>query len=310
MTKYFLAEFDATIKIGYYKCCPEPYPSVIYKMYLRRRSKYYVYNIFIPSLLITLLAIMSFFLPESSGERVTLLITNFVSLAFFIMMLSSMVPPTSEVTPLLEIYLTAVFVEICGALILRCFIDTGKRQYKSPGWFITKFVNNYLAWVLQSKQPSCGNMATGMQYATDELEMESIDLYIPDIDVTRETNHRQTKEDNDDIESRSGSETFRRKNGHTSNNRGYDNKTIVNDENSNLPLQLKNDKDVHDVKARILSSLEVMSDSAKEKRVTELRKRELNEMLGKLDQFFFCLFTLVMAITLALLLATPPKVTL
>ena len=221
-----------------------------------------------------------------------------------------MVPPTSEVTPLLEIYLTAVFVEICGALILRCFIDTGKRQYKPPGWFITKFVNNYLARVFRSKQPSCGNIATGMPCAKDELEMESIDLYIPDIDVTRETNHRQTKEDNDDIEIRYGSETFRRKNGHTSNNHGYDNKALVNDENSNISLQQNDDKDLHVVKARILSSLDVMCDSAKEKRVAELRKRELNEMLGKLDQFFFWLFTLVMAITLAVLLATPPKVTL
>lgn len=221
-----------------------------------------------------------------------------------------MVPPTSEVTPLLELYLTAVFVEICGALIFRCFIDTGKRQYKPPGWFITKFVNNYLARILRSKQPSCGNIATGMACAKDELEMENIDLYIPDTDVTSDTNHKEQREENDDIEVRIGSETFRRKNGHTSSNRGYDNKGLMNDQNSNLPLQEKNNKDAHDVKARILSSLEVMSDSAKEKWVAELRKRELNDILGNLDQFFFCLFTLVMAITLALLLATPPKVTL
>ncbi|XP_065071937.1 neuronal acetylcholine receptor subunit alpha-10-like [Rhopilema esculentum] len=300
-------KIDVAHKIGYYQCCPEPFPSIIYTMQLRRRSRHYIYKIFIPTLLIALLAIFSFFLPSSSGERVTLLSTNFVSLAFFIMSLSTLVPPTSEVTPLIEIYLTAVFIEICAALILRCFIDIFKRKQLQPGRFVRVVVNQFLATLLCVRRKTA-DCLTPENDNFPALGPENINLAV--------LKDSETYPDNSYYEWRDGT-MLRRVNrlaDHDNDSSIYMNNEC-HGENTKKTFSsedmLENssgkDKGMTEFEERSLFSLETVSDSVVQKYISKKRRQELDQLIQRVDQLFFWLFTLAMSGTLLFVFLTPPN---
>lgn len=71
--------------VVFYSCCQEPYPDVTYIFTLRRRPLFYgrlltnqqiltgplsVFNLILPCVLITGIALMSFYMPPDSGEKV------------------------------------------------------------------------------------------------------------------------------------------------------------------------------------------------------------------------------------------------
>ena len=306
-----IVEMDTSIKIGYYSCCPEPYPSVIFKMHLRRRSLYYVYKIMFPSCLIALLAILSFCLPTSSGERVTLLITNFVSLALFILMLSTIVPPTSETTPLLEVYLTAVFVEISAALVLRCIIDAAKRKNGRPGYFIRKFICYYLARILNVKPLARVEVASETDTPEVNLELDNIDLNIPnDIEVVRAVynNGKAT----DTMTERAGVI-----HGVTDDNvppihADVEEYFSMADEacqiGSNCMDQRFSKASREEFRKKVLSVLESVSESVRQKWLAKMRQGEYGKIISTLDKIFFSVFTLTISATVVFVFITPPHV--
>jgi len=55
-----------------YECCPERYVDVIFTIHIRRRSLYYVFNLFIPCALISSMALLTFTLPPDAGEKISL----------------------------------------------------------------------------------------------------------------------------------------------------------------------------------------------------------------------------------------------
>ena len=72
-----------------FSCCPEPYPGVIYEIVIRRRPLFYIFNMMFPCVLITLIALLGFYLPSASGEKVTICITTLLSMTVFLMMVRS-----------------------------------------------------------------------------------------------------------------------------------------------------------------------------------------------------------------------------
>ena len=44
--------------VVYYPCCPEPYPDVRFTVYLRRRTLYYIMNVVVPCLLLSVLSML------------------------------------------------------------------------------------------------------------------------------------------------------------------------------------------------------------------------------------------------------------
>ncbi|XP_060068843.1 neuronal acetylcholine receptor subunit alpha-9-like [Ylistrum balloti] len=96
--------FTAERNVVYYGCCPEPYPDVTYYLKMKRKPAFYVVNIIIPSFLITGMAIIGFFLPVESGEKVSLQITVMLALAVFQLLVADSLPPSADATPLIAIY--------------------------------------------------------------------------------------------------------------------------------------------------------------------------------------------------------------
>ena len=90
----------ATRKVAYYSCCAEPYPDVTYTIQIRRKPLFYVFNMILPCWLITLVALLGFYVPSDSGEKVTMGITTLLSMTVFLMLVAENMPPTSDVLPL------------------------------------------------------------------------------------------------------------------------------------------------------------------------------------------------------------------
>jgi nicotinic acetylcholine receptor, invertebrate len=67
---------------------------------MRRKPLFYVFNMILPCLLITLVALLGFYIPSDSGEKVSMGITTLLSMTVFLMLVSENMPPTSDVLPL------------------------------------------------------------------------------------------------------------------------------------------------------------------------------------------------------------------
>lgn len=55
-----------------YSCCPEPYPFVDINITIQRRSMFFVFNLILPCILTSFIALLIFFMPSDAGEKVSL----------------------------------------------------------------------------------------------------------------------------------------------------------------------------------------------------------------------------------------------
>ncbi len=93
--------------VVYYPCCPkEPYPDLTFHIIMRRRILYFVLNIIIPCVWLSILNLVTFLMPPDSGEKVSLGITVLLAFSVFMLLVAENIPATSETVPLIVIYLT------------------------------------------------------------------------------------------------------------------------------------------------------------------------------------------------------------
>ncbi|KYN08099.1 Neuronal acetylcholine receptor subunit alpha-7 [Cyphomyrmex costatus] len=85
-----------------YQCCPEPYVDVTFTIQIRRRTLYYFFNLIVPCVLISSMALLGFTLPPDSGEKLTLGVTILLSLTVFLNLVAESMPTTSDAVPLIE----------------------------------------------------------------------------------------------------------------------------------------------------------------------------------------------------------------
>lgn len=85
-----------------------------------------VFNLILPCVLISLIALMGFYMPTDSGEKVTLGITSLLSTTVFLMMVAEGMPPTSEALPLIGIYYGVTIVLVALATAMTVFTVCGE----------------------------------------------------------------------------------------------------------------------------------------------------------------------------------------
>ncbi|WKY02246.1 hypothetical protein Q1695_015900 [Nippostrongylus brasiliensis] len=84
------------------------YSTVVFELHLRRRTLFFMYNIIAPCVMLSILTMMQFLLPCESGEKVTLGLTVLLAYSVFSFNIAESMPETSEVIPLIAIYLMAI----------------------------------------------------------------------------------------------------------------------------------------------------------------------------------------------------------
>ncbi|CAH1788434.1 unnamed protein product [Owenia fusiformis] len=117
-SEWQLLNLHAVRNLVYYSCCPEPYPDVTYTIEIRRKPLFYVFNMIMPCILITFVALLGFYVPSDSGEKVTMGITTLLSMTVFLMLVAESMPPTSTVLPLIGLYygITIAIVSFATAM--------------------------------------------------------------------------------------------------------------------------------------------------------------------------------------------------
>jgi len=90
-----------------------------YKVRLRRKTLFYTVNLIIPSMLISLLSMVSFYLPTTAGEKITMSVSILLALVVFLQVvhLSKMFLDSIVIRPhqIHEMRTTLIDVPVAGA---------------------------------------------------------------------------------------------------------------------------------------------------------------------------------------------------
>lgn len=123
---------------------------------IRRKTLFYTVNLILPTVLISFLCILVFYLPAEAGEKVTLGISILLSLVVFLLLVSKILPPTSLVLPLIAKYLLFTFVMNTVSILVTVVIINwnfrGPRTHRMPSWIRVMFLK-YLPIMLFMKRP-------------------------------------------------------------------------------------------------------------------------------------------------------------
>ena len=68
---------------------------------IKRRPLFYVFNMIMPSILITFVGFLGFLIPPDSGEKVSMGVTTLLSMTVFLMVIADSMPPNSDAVPLI-----------------------------------------------------------------------------------------------------------------------------------------------------------------------------------------------------------------
>ncbi|CAN7941453.1 unnamed protein product, partial [Ixodes pacificus] len=83
---------------------PAAHRDVTYSVRLRRRPGFHLFHLVLPCLLVNALALLSFFVPCESGEKVTLGINTLLCVAVFLVVVRDSLPPGGTMLPLISVY--------------------------------------------------------------------------------------------------------------------------------------------------------------------------------------------------------------
>ncbi|MFH4973770.1 hypothetical protein AB6A40_000479 [Gnathostoma spinigerum] len=77
---------------------------------IRRKTLFYTVILIIPTVLMAFLSMMVFYLPAECSEKITLSISILLALVVFLLLVSKILPPTSDTIPLMAKYLLMTFI--------------------------------------------------------------------------------------------------------------------------------------------------------------------------------------------------------
>ena len=80
-------------------------PTIIFTLDLHRKPLFYVLNIIVPIMLLSVMNIFTFLLPVKSGERASYAVTIFLSISVFLTIIASEFPKNSDSLSYLGLYL-------------------------------------------------------------------------------------------------------------------------------------------------------------------------------------------------------------
>ncbi|KZS21317.1 CHRNA7-FAM7A fusion protein [Daphnia magna] len=129
---------------------------ITFSITIRRKTLFYTVNLILPTVLISFLCVLVFYLPAEAGEKVTLGISILLSLVVFLLLVSKILPPTSLVLPLIAKYLLFTFIMNTLSILVTVVIINwnfrGPRTHRMPNWIRVVFLK-YLPILLLMKRP-------------------------------------------------------------------------------------------------------------------------------------------------------------
>ncbi|XP_019358650.1 PREDICTED: acetylcholine receptor subunit delta [Gavialis gangeticus] len=97
------------------------YQDITFYLIIKRKPLFYIINIVMPCVLIAFLAILVFYLPADSGEKMTLVISVLLAQSVFLLLISQRLPATSLAVPLIGKYLLFIML-LVTAVVVTCVV--------------------------------------------------------------------------------------------------------------------------------------------------------------------------------------------
>ncbi|XP_068083459.1 neuronal acetylcholine receptor subunit alpha-7 [Anabrus simplex] len=139
-----------------YQCCPEPYVDITFTIQIRRRTLYYFFNLIVPCVLISSMALLGFTLPPDSGEKLTLGVTILLSLTVFLNLVAETLPQVSDAIPLLGTYFNCIMFMVASSVVLTVVVLNYHHRtadiHEMPQWIKSVFLQ-WLPWILGMSRP-------------------------------------------------------------------------------------------------------------------------------------------------------------
>ncbi|XP_025197411.1 acetylcholine receptor subunit alpha-type acr-16-like isoform X2 [Melanaphis sacchari] len=139
-----------------YGCCPEPYVDITFIIKIRRRTLYYFFNLIVPCVLISSMALLGFTLPPDCGEKLTLEITILLSLTVFLNLVAESMPTTSEAVPLIGTYFNCIMFMVASSVVLTLVVLNYHHRtadIHTMGPWVKCFFLLWLPWILCMQRP-------------------------------------------------------------------------------------------------------------------------------------------------------------
>ncbi len=76
------------------------YESIVYRFHLERKSKYFLFNFLAPCVVLSMVALLMFYVPPESGEKISLGVTVLLSFSVFQFVILERMPETSDYVPI------------------------------------------------------------------------------------------------------------------------------------------------------------------------------------------------------------------
>ncbi|ESO85007.1 hypothetical protein LOTGIDRAFT_168269 [Lottia gigantea] len=122
--------------VTYYKCCPEPYPSITFTLTLKRSPVYYVHVYILPAVLLSLLVPIQLFLPPKSKERITIGTGLIIANILMVLRLQDVLPDQHLEIPRLGMFyslnLTWSVLSVLTTILVLNIHNRGSRQGRVP----------------------------------------------------------------------------------------------------------------------------------------------------------------------------------
>ncbi|CAF1318383.1 unnamed protein product [Adineta ricciae] len=126
-----------------YACCVEVYLDLTFVCIVQRKPLFYIVNLIVPCINMSVLAVLVFLLPSDSKKKITLSISILVALLVFYLLLIELIPPTSVVIPLLGKYLLFTLV-IVNLSIIITIITLNIHFRRHPTTHMLPCIRNFL----------------------------------------------------------------------------------------------------------------------------------------------------------------------
>ncbi|XP_078000145.1 neuronal acetylcholine receptor subunit beta-3-like [Glandiceps talaboti] len=101
----------------------DTFTSIIASIDIKRKPLYYVVNLIVPCALVSVLTVLVFCLPSNSSDKVSLSISLLLTIYVFNLLVTDLLPATSQQLPLLTMYLLVIMGLISLSVVLTAFVS-------------------------------------------------------------------------------------------------------------------------------------------------------------------------------------------